>query len=80
MTHSAELKKHMISPKKKKKPSMLEATASSSLFSCDNWVSSCKEFFLECVFLSGDRLSVFQKAYSAELKKHMYLSKDNHLS
>jgi hypothetical protein len=32
------------------------------------------------VFQGGDRLCLFQKAYAAKLKKHMYVLKDKHLS
>jgi hypothetical protein len=67
-----------VSPERN--PFMLEAVASSTLFPCEIWVSFWKEYFLQlrCFkVMIGSYCSKY--AYSSELKKHMHLSKENHL-
>jgi hypothetical protein len=63
-----------------RKPPMLEAAASSTLFLCESWVSFWKECFLEDRVFRVEKFSFCSKyAYSAELKKSLYLSKESHL-
>jgi hypothetical protein len=63
-----------------RKPSMLEAAGPSTLFPCEHWVNFWKEYLLKIIILNVEKGSVFSKeAYSAELKKHMNLSKENQL-
>jgi hypothetical protein len=59
---------------------MIEAAASSTLLLCENWVRFWKKYFLQIlVFIVEIGCVCSRKAYYAELKKHMYLYKGNHL-
>jgi hypothetical protein len=59
---------------------VFEAGASSTLFSWENCVSFGKEYFLKPQTIKLAIGSVCsKKAYSPDLKKHMYLSKEKHL-
>jgi hypothetical protein len=65
----------------KMKSSMLDGEASSTLFPCENCVSFWKEYCLPIRVFKVEKHSIWSKwAYSANLKKHMYLSKEKHLS
>jgi hypothetical protein len=44
-----------------RKPSMLEATADSTLFPCENWASFWKEYFLKLMGFMVDIGSVYSK-------------------
>jgi hypothetical protein len=58
---------------------VLEAAASSSLFPCENQLRFGKEYFLQLKCFKVEKVSVCSnKAYSAEMKIPMYLSKENH--
>jgi hypothetical protein len=75
--YSAELKKHMSL---QRKPSMLDSAAFSTLIPCESWGGFGKEYFLKLTYFNREKFSVFSKyAYSAEVKKHIYLSNENHL-
>jgi hypothetical protein len=64
----------------RRKSCLLEAGASSTLFPFENWVSFCKEYFLQIRIFKVETGSFCGKwAYSPEWIGHMYLSKENHL-
>jgi hypothetical protein len=55
--------------------------ASSTLFPWENWVRFWKEYFLPLWIFKVEIGSLcYKEAYSAQLMKHMYLSKKSHLS
>jgi hypothetical protein len=59
---------------------VLEGATHSQLFFCENCVSVWKEYFLQITIFKVPVVSVSSKySYSAELKKHMNHSKENHL-
>jgi hypothetical protein len=59
---------------------MWEAAVSSTLFLCEREVSFGKEYFLQIrVFQVEEGLCSSKYAYSAELKKHMYISREKQL-
>jgi hypothetical protein len=63
-----------------RKPHVLEAGASSTLFTCENCVRFWKEYFLQFRFCKLEFGSLCSKQdYSVEVKKHVYLSKENHV-
>jgi hypothetical protein len=60
-----------------RKPFVLVAEASSTLFPCENWDSFGKEYFLKLTGFMVDICSVCSKlTFSDELKKEMYFSKE----
>jgi hypothetical protein len=70
-------RKRGISPKK---TICVEAGVSSTLFCCENWVHFWKEYFLPISVFKVEKCSFCSNyTYLAELKKHMYLSKEDHL-
>jgi hypothetical protein len=63
-----------------RKPSVLEAGPSSTLFPCESCVSFWKEYFLQLMLMKVEKSSLSSKeANSADFKNHMYLSNENHL-
>jgi hypothetical protein len=55
-------------------PSVLEATGSSTVFPCDCWVGLWKEYPLSVSVFKWEKYSLYEKkAYSVELKKHIYV-------
>jgi hypothetical protein len=62
-----------------RKSSILEVATSSTLFSLQNWVSFLKWYFLQLMFFKVEVSSCSKYSYLDEMKKHMYLSKENHL-
>jgi hypothetical protein len=55
---------------------MIEAAAPITVFRCENRFRLCKEYFLQCKFFKVEMgVCLFQIAYSAKVKKHMYLHK-----
>jgi hypothetical protein len=61
----------------KEKSSILEGGACSTLYLCENWASFWKEYCLPIRVFKGYKLTFCSKyAYSAEVKKHMYFSKN----
>jgi hypothetical protein len=58
----------------------IEAGGSRALFPCENSVYLWKEYLRQIIIFKVEKGSFCsKKAYSAELKKHMYLSKENQL-
>jgi hypothetical protein len=63
-----------------RQPSVVKAGSSRTVFSCENSGSFGKEYCLKITVLKVEIGSVCSKEEcSAELKKHMYPSKENHL-
>jgi hypothetical protein len=70
------LKKYTL----QRKSCMFEAAPSTTLFPSENWFRFWKEYFLQLWCFKVDIGSVCYKlAYSAKLKKHKNLSKENHV-
>jgi hypothetical protein len=62
-----------------RKTSVLEAAGSSALFPCENEVIFERILPANHNFQVGERLILFKQKYSTMLKKHMYVSKENHV-
>jgi hypothetical protein len=61
-------------------PSVLDAGSSSTVFQCENWVSFSEYYFMQIKILMVEKGSFCSKVYySAELKKRIYLYKENPL-
>jgi hypothetical protein len=74
--YSAKLKKHMYLLKE---TSLLEVETSSTLLPSENSVSFWENTSCTSAFSKLTKAQLIQQAYSAKLKKHIYLSKGNHL-
>jgi hypothetical protein len=63
-----------------RRPSLKEAVASVTLYSRENWVIFCNEYFLQILHFKVQKGSFYSKtAYTPQLWKRMYASKGNHL-